>query len=214
MTNNKIMKKIIYPLLTLTLLLFVSCTNDDNGTNDSLPEITNQGKNTFGCQVNGELFLPKSKGGFSAGYRPPILIGRYFNLQHSYYDLEPGYYLQLSAYNELTTKSITIQLTKSDVPLVQGQTYPIVLKGNGLFDATFSHSTTTPHPEYNNVFIYNSFEYTTTNEYFGVLTINKLDTTNLVISGTFSFDCYNNVDSKTSQIREGRFDIKYEPYPN
>jgi hypothetical protein len=208
------MKKFIYPLISLTLLLFVCCTNDNDGTNENLPQITNEGKNTFGCKVNGEIFLPKSKGGFSLGFRPPILTARYFYLQYNYYGLEPGHYLQILAYNELTTKSINIQLTKSDVPLVQGQTYPIVLKGNGFFDAEFSYSTTSPDPNYNNVFIYNSFEYKTTNEYFGVLTINKIDTTNLIISGTFSFDCYNTIDDKTSQIREGRFDIKYAPYPN
>lgn len=208
------MKKLIYSLTILSILLFVSCTNDNDGTNDNLPQMTNEGKNTFGCKVNGEVFLPKSRGGFSAGYRSPILIGRYFNLQYNYYELEPGYYLQILAYNELTTKSINIQLTKSDLPLIQGQTYPIVLKGNGLFDADFSYSKTTPHPDYNNVFVYNSFEYKTTNEYFGELTINKIDTIKLIISGTFSFDCYNAFENKISQIREGRFDIKYEPYPN
>ena len=79
------MKKLIYSLIILSVLLFVSCSNDNYGTNDNLPQITNLGKNTFGCKINGEVFLPKSKGGFSDGYRLPILIGIYFSLQYNYY---------------------------------------------------------------------------------------------------------------------------------
>ena len=95
-------------------------------------------------------------------------------------------------------------MTKSDLLLMQGQTHLIVLKGNGSFDADFSYSKTTPHPKDSNVFIYNSFEYKTTNEYFGGLTISKIDSTNLIISGTFSFDCYNVFENKnfTDKRRE------------
>ena len=51
-------------MIITSILLFVSCSNDNDGTNDNLPQITIEGKNTFGWKVNGGVFLPKSKGGF------------------------------------------------------------------------------------------------------------------------------------------------------
>lgn len=205
--------KIIITFLSVCLLN-ISCTNDNDGTKENLPSISTEGKNTFGCRINGEIFLPKSRGGFSAGYRAPILFGRYYNLVQNYYGQEPGYYLQINAYNELTNKSINIELTKSDVALIEGNTYQIVSKSNGVFDAEYSFSTTAPYPDTNNAFIYTNHEYKTNNEYIGELKILKIDSTNLIISGTFTFDSINSVDNKTAEIREGRFDLKYEPNPN
>lgn len=51
--------------LTHVLLLFlvlISCEEDDNSLLDSidkLPPLTMEGKNTFGCLVNGEAFVPR-----------------------------------------------------------------------------------------------------------------------------------------------------------
>lgn len=205
------MKKLIYILL---ILFFISCTNDNDGTKQNLPAITTEGKNTFGCKIDGGIFLPKSSGGFSIGYKVPILYARYFNLTSTYYHLKPGYYLMINAYNELTNKSVRIELEKSDLPLYEGKIYPIALKTDGLINANYSFSTTTPHPGYNNVFIYESHEFNSTNEHTGEIKIIKIDETNLIISGIFSFDCINNSDNKVAKISEGRFDIKYEPYPN
>lgn len=205
------MKKLIY---LLSILFFISCSNDNDGTRDNLPAITTEGKNTFGCKIDGVTFLPKSRGGFSAGYRAPILSARYFSLTYTYYDLEPGHYLTINAHNELTSKDVTIELTKSDLPIMEGQTYPIALKGDGLFDANYYFSTNAPHPDFNNVFIHTTHKYKSSNEYNGELKVIKIDETNFIISGIFSFDCINNVDNSVAEIREGRFDINYEPYPN
>lgn len=54
------MKNII-PTIVIALLLSValpSCKKEDH----VLPAITTEGKNTFGCLVNGELWLPKGRG--------------------------------------------------------------------------------------------------------------------------------------------------------
>ncbi len=205
--------KIILMILSISLLN-ISCTNDNDGTKENLPQISAEGKNTFGCKINGEIFLPKSRGGFSAGYRTPILYGRYYNLTQNFYGQEPGYYLLINAYNELTDKSINIELTKSLIALVEGNTYPIVLKNNGAFDAKYSFSSTSPYPNTNNVFIYTGHDFKTNNDYNGELKILKIDTTKFILSGTFQFNSINSVDNKTAEIREGRFDIKYQPYPN
>ncbi|TXD67477.1 hypothetical protein [Polaribacter glomeratus] len=55
--------------LKTTLLLFVitffNCENND--PQDQLPPITQTGANTFGAIVNGKVFIPKDK----TGYSPP-----------------------------------------------------------------------------------------------------------------------------------------------
>ena len=40
---------------------FVSCENTDDGTSSVLPDITTEGKNTFGCKIDGQIFIPKQE---------------------------------------------------------------------------------------------------------------------------------------------------------
>ena len=77
------MKK-LFLFVTITFLL--SCCNkndDDTPTNplEQLPPATQTGANTFGCLLDGELFLPS--GGFNSLDCVYQLINgeRYFNLQ-------------------------------------------------------------------------------------------------------------------------------------
>ena len=197
-------------ILAVSLSLSISCSKDNDGKRAKLPAVTTEGKNTFGCRVNGEIFVPKSKGGFNP--TSPLVAKYYY---HGYSDgdyLQPGYYLFLNAFNRDTQKNIDIMLAKSDVPLVQGQTYPIVLKADAAVNAQYSFYSYTPHPEHSNVSIFTTHEYKTTNEYSGQLKILKIDEANFIISGTFSFDAINSVNGKTASITEGRFDVKYFLY--
>ena len=54
--------------LKTTLLLFVitffNCENNDS--DEQLPPITQKGANTFGAIVDGKVFIPKDKTGYSA----------------------------------------------------------------------------------------------------------------------------------------------------
>lgn len=202
------MKKLI--LLILVLSIF-SCTKDDDGTNSSLPAITSEGRNTFGCKVNGETFLPKSKGGFSLGPRN-LLSAKYAYYEYEYYGLEPGYHLSIRANNQLTNKSVGIRLTGSDTPLIVGEIYPIILKSEGTLSAEFSFSTKTKSAENPNIYIYNSFQHYTTNEYSGEITFHHIDEDKQIISGEFYFDCIDMENNETAEITEGRFDLVYQAY--
>lgn len=203
------MKKLFF-ILVLTIALFTSCSKDKDGKRAKLPAVTTEGKNTFGCRINGEIFVPK---GSSSFYSASPLMASYYYYQYPESDTKPpGFYLFLHAFNKDTGRNIEINLTKSDVPLVQGQTYPIVLKGNGAVDAQYSFYTYTPHPDHGNVSIFNSYEYETTNEYAGELKIIKFDETNRILSATFSFDALNNANGKSVSVTEGRFDVKYAPF--
>ena len=196
-------------LILLVIVSFYSCANTDDGTKSSLPAITSEGKNTFGCKIDGQLFLPKDKGGFSAGYTE-VLRAQYAHFDYDYYGYKPGYHLSIKAYNALTKKSISITLFSPNEPIISGKTYPIVLKADGAMSAQYDYSTTTKDPNNPNVYYYNSFDYITTDEYNGEITFNLVDESKKIISGVFYFNCINPETNETSEIFDGRFDINYE----
>lgn len=78
------MKKTFYYLfLILPLWLLGSCEDDDDNTPtnpiDQLPPATQTGANTFGCLVNGELFVVKNTSLLTAIYQGNILqLGAYY----------------------------------------------------------------------------------------------------------------------------------------
>ena len=200
------MRKLV--LLFMILSLY-SCSNDDDGTESSLPAITSKGKNTFGCKINGETFIPKNNGGFSVGYTT-VLSARYRYYEHEYYGSKPGYHLAIRASNSLTSKNISIELAASDKPIITGQKYPIVLKTDGSISAEFSFSTNTQDPNNSNIYYYNSFNHITTQEFNGEITFNLVDEENQIISGVFYFSCINPKTAEIVEVLDGRFDIKYD----
>ncbi len=185
------------------ILLSFSCSNDDDGTNSNLPAITESGENTFGCRIDGQVFVPRGSGGFSDGYTS-TLSASYGRI--NYPEEQEGYYLTISARNRKTNKSIGIVLFKSDVPLAENVTYPIQLFEEGNFSADYRFTDFNNSSE-NSVPVY---EFITNQEYNGTITINKLDEQSNIVSGTFEFDCIDESRELISTITDGRFDIIYE----
>ncbi|MCL5130544.1 hypothetical protein [Algibacter sp. L4_22] len=196
-------------LIFFMILSLYSCSNDDDGTESSLPAITTEGKNTFGCKIDGEMFLPKNNGGFSAGYTT-VLRAQYRYYEYEYYGLEPGYHLAIRASNFLTDKNVSIELSASDEPIVTGQTYPIVLKTDGSISAEYGFSTNTQDPNNSNIYYYNSFNHITTEEFNGEITFNLVDEENQIISGVFYFTCINPETDEIVEVLDGRFDLEYD----
>ncbi len=199
-------------LLLLIAILLIACFKDQSdGTEARLPDITTEGKNTFGCVIDEITFLPRRK---TCLFCQDILKARYYHLENSYYGQEPGYYLFIDAYNQITKKGIKISLSTSEAPLVEGQFYPIVLKGNNKIDANYYYYTSTPDPDNSGVNYHTTHNYDTTDEINGLLEIIFLDEINNIISGVFHFDAINQVNGNIAEIKNGRFDLIYEPFPN
>ena len=136
-------------------------------------------------------------------------------MTYKYSNLEPGYYLRISAYNELTTKDITIEMSKSDEPLIEGKSYQIRLKELGSISSNYGYWGKTVDTGNGTGFI-PVYSYSTTNDVGGEIKILKLDLINKIISGTFWFDCKNDdLDvNEVAKITEGRFDLKFQDYIN
>ncbi|MDX9854427.1 MAG: DUF6252 family protein [Tenuifilaceae bacterium] len=171
--------------LSLFILSASSCTEKDY--EEKLPPETQEGRYTFGCLVNGEIWLPEGI---------PLSVPR----------LSAGMnkectYLAIAA-NQAREESILILINNEKI--IQGMT--ISLNVN---EESFAIYTNTCDIGF-------FCEYRSTALGQGELTITKLDTTNRIISGRFSFEATlfdaQNPDcscASSFSITEGRFDMKY-----
>ncbi len=165
------------------LLLMACCTKEDK---DPLPKPTQEGKNTFGCKINGEPWVPDGGTGFQA--IKPITGG--FNVIGE----NPG--VRRIWIRTLSKDKQRIHLHIEDVRLGEHllnndtQILPIALfaKNYGMYQV-------------------GSSTFTTSSRHTGKITITKADTITGVLAGTFEFTVGNS-SGTTYEITEGRFDIK------
>lgn len=189
-------------IFTLLAVLCLACSNDDDGTQGELPPLTSAGLNTFGCFIDGELFLPREAG---------PNIGDPTDKVSASYTYNPSmpegttYEFIIFADNEITGKNLRIASLRSDGPLEEGRTYPIVELGENNFWATYNFWTG-EITESNEIVAY---FYETTMVYTGSVTITRLDEAARIIAGTFEFSAYDDNFELVSEITDGRFDLLY-----
>jgi hypothetical protein len=180
-------------LLAFSFLLTTSmqCKKDQTGI-DALPPATQEGKEAFGCLINGEVFTPK---GSNLG--GPILSSYYQYLNSS---TAQGYFFNVSASrkNGGNKGTESVAINSNNKSIVQGRTYS--LKNSESSGEIYGNYGFFSGIEINN--------YSTTGIYQGELYISKFDEINQIVSGTFWFDAVNDKDEKV-EVREGRFDVHY-----
>jgi len=173
--------------------IFINCTNNDNlitlvEVEDQLPPITQTGANTFGCLINGKVFIPKDKTGYTppGGGRPKGLsvgIGTptYFTMvARNYLDIYINIYIP------------------NDTPLEQVYTFKISSGLPSGLDA----------PNYPHAYIvYNGFKHVTF-ENSGTITFTKADSNTRVYAGTFEIKTKSETNENLIiELTQGRFDI-------
>lgn len=179
-------------LCVLSFLLFTNmkCKKDDQNPASQLPPATQEGKETFGCLVNGEVFVPK---GINLG--GPRLSSYY---QYLNSPTAQGYFFNVSAKKNESGRSRDVTIAANNVLIKEGTKY--ILKN---------------YPDNNE--IYGSYgivsggiinEYPTKGTYQGELYISRFDDINQIVSGTFWFDAVNDKGEKV-EVREGRFDVHF-----
>jgi len=172
------------------LLLFASCHTKlpiPAPKPDELPPYTERGANTFGCLIDGQVFVPKKNA-----------LSNYIALQ-CYYQYNSGkYVLGLSAGDYVSTNGFKIALGGNDSIdfIQQGATINLrTPKDNaaaaGIWDGNFENV------------------YSTTDSITGYIKINKLDYSKQIISGVFAFDALDTSNHKIIHITEGRFDVLF-----
>ncbi|MGV3540763.1 MAG: hypothetical protein ACO1OQ_13195 [Rufibacter sp.] len=184
----------LLPLLPLFIFMNASCEKEDLPPLEQLPPATQEGKDTFGCLVNGKAFVPRGWAGFGV---PPYQC--YYQLLTEDYNPVKGYFFKVSAgdyTNEDQVMSVTVG-TRS-LQLREGGVYPLTERG--VVGSAFG--------DYWKSGLLSSEEYTVKAPLAGELRITKLDEARQIVSGTFWFDAINGLGEKV-EVREGRFDMGY-----
>ncbi len=167
------------------LLLGASCDKVNNVKKDELPPITTEGKNTFGCKVNGKVFRN---------------FGGNFNAN----DLSVDYHIPSGALN-LAGKQINRNGSDSESTIVFCFAKFFSEGEHSIIDGGL-YSSVNPRPFCND----DIKEFALDTTLPAILNILRLDNQEFIIAGTFEFtlthpDC----PGDTIRITEGRFDVDW-----
>lgn len=167
-----------YLLLFSSLLLNSKCKKDNE---PQLPPETTIGAMTFGCKIDGKVFVPKDNNGM-----PGIVANSYFLGTGT----GGGWYTFINTTNGINNVSIETD----SLLLIEGNSYSLKnLKG-------FAYGR----------YLAELKLYKMNTDDSGMLFIKVHDQIRHIISGTFYFSATNvNDQSKKVNITEGRFDIRY-----
>ena len=178
------MKKLL-PLLvivaTCVSIQFSGCKKEHE---DSLPAATQVGANTFGCKINGKVYVPKGSSGTGAP-NPKIQYDIGLNAI-PYFNIDARKYENASSVGDL-----------------------FIAFGNVNREGLYSYPT-----DFNLLFGWEKFEncgitvFDSTINKTGSGTITRLDISNRIVSGTFNFK-YKTSQCDTIYITDGRFDMKF-----
>lgn len=180
------MKKCSSILLAFALILSFGCDkNDDDPKEKQLPPITTEGKNTFGCKIDGELFIADVN--FSVGGPMPVVAYRQdsnrFVIQGTQEENDQLKDVKIRSYIDFTSSTQTMSANSSSVI--------------GYTDYSLIGTTCA------------DYYYDTSN--LGTINVIHLDTLNHIFSGTFQMVLLNNSCSPNQiHITHGRFDVQYQ----
>lgn len=150
-----------------------------------LPPITQTGKDTFGCLVDGDIWLPKLVLAFPT--QPKVSAG----LVREY-----GYRMWEIGASQGAASSFYFGIYEDSLKLGEINISTDEMYGNGIGLHFFSKD----------------YEGTSFDWRKGLpvqFVVTKLDTVNKIVAGTFSFDAVN-MSNDTVSITNGRFDIKID----
>ncbi len=178
------MKHIKHSVTALMLLLLLTNSQCKKKTEEpQLPPVTTTGAMTFGCKINGKVFVPKD------GRGKPGLICQYVNLGTGE---GGGWYLNIPATDWKPNPPEGVNVGTDSLLVEEGATYTFKTQQKGSASA----------------FYQNGLEYNSTDN-SGELKITRFDQTNRILSGTFFFTGTNASTGEKVEVTDGRFDIRY-----
>jgi len=168
----------------LALLLFTLSQCKKKTEEPQLPPETTTGAMTFGCKVNGKVFVPKDSRGRPGLYVQYVYLGS---------GEGGGWFLNIPA-NDWTNRDVPSMRIETDSLLVlENASYSMIRNQKGFPYASFSSGS-------------NQFQMLSTDT--GLLIINKHNQILRILSGEFWFTATSSNGEKIS-VTDGRFDIHY-----
>ncbi|GAA0874928.1 hypothetical protein GCM10009118_13360 [Wandonia haliotis] len=170
-----------------------SCKKENTEPNSSnpnvLPPLTHEGKNTFGCKVNGEVWVAQM----------PFAVGGAIALEGTYYTNTNMMYLVAKRKLEEEGKFDRIDILVEN--LIQNGDYVMLTDDNQMRGFTDYEGN------------YNCSTYRYNDDLLRRVIITYFSPSQGIISGTFEMDLINpSCPGDTIRIREGRFDWRMTVY--
>lgn len=170
-----------FGLLALGLLTLGQCTKKDPAP--QLPPETTTGAMTFGCKIDGRVFVPRNY------YTRTGLYVQYVNLGSG---KGGGYFLNIPAVDWAAKPIEGVSITTDSLLVQEGKTYPFrTSKGSA------------------RAFYSSEVEYTKLDQDDGQLTITRFDPSQGIISGRFYFVGTDQSTGKQVHVTDGRFDVRF-----
>jgi hypothetical protein len=191
----------------LFVALLSSCSDDSNNPESQLPPITHTGENTFGCLIDGRIFIPRDGTGTWAGPDNAVSIYGDPTGNNQYTEIE------VRDYKSQRTAKLLIHI--QNLHQIGIGNY-VINESNGmssidgpnhtyLYCRVFNQST-------------NSYQYYRSYENSGSINITRYEITpnvSFFISGTFNCSVKNSADpNDVIEITNGRFDFNGATLPN
>ena len=145
---------------------------------DKLPPVTMEGKNTFGCLINGKIFVPNGPLG------------------------QPGLHAEISSHADTVTLIIYASNTATKKVLNVAIYDTPTLQAGKVYDLKNS-TAQVQYIDYENS---KSCTYDSVEE--GYITLSKFELTESIISGTFQIRLLRNNCTDVIDVRQGRFDTR------
>nr|WP_294774089.1 hypothetical protein [uncultured Flavobacterium sp.] len=195
-------------LITLLLVAFLSgCSTDSNNPESQLPPITHSGANTFGCLIDGRLFIPRDGTGTWAGPDSAVSIYGDPSGNNQYTEIE------VRDYKSERTAKLLIHI--QNLHQIGIGNY-IINESNGMSDIDGPNHTYLYCRVFNQST--NSYQYYRSYENSGSINISRYEITpnvSFFISGTFNCSVKNSANpNDIIEITNGRFDFNGATLPN
>jgi hypothetical protein len=170
-----------FGLLALTLLALNGCKKKDPAP--QLPPETTTGAMTFGCKIDGRVFVPRNS------FSKTGLYVQYVNLGSG---KGGGYFLNIPATDWESKVIDAVRITTDSLLVEEGKTYAFkTTKGN-------AHAAYDSGPEYQKL-----------DQDPGELTITRFDRAQRILSGRFHFVGTDQATGQQVRVTDGRFDVRF-----
>ena len=156
-----------------------------------LPAATQEGKNTFGCKVNGQVWVP----------RVPLLAVTYRDKEATVWEKNG------SGAGSIICNLVDLDLQQDNwMQITFGPTY---FKNGSYCQTPLEVFASATFRKASGIYYESDFRYTSNN----CVEITKIDTVKGFVSGTFNFTLFRDSTNLSNKIviSEGRFDLPYYP---
>ena len=193
-------------VIIFLIICLTSCSKNENDNIPILPEITEVGANTFGCNVNDYLLIPREA--YELNYNQNgVPFGKGISMEGDYYNSANTFsWRQFTVYNyKYRNNFYSIIFKLPNFPTMTIGTYNwgnSVYENEIVVEVYYLNNKTNEHQFYES------------HDFSGKLVVTKKEISTRIFSGTFTGIIKNRDGTKEIKIENGRFDMNLSTINN